>query len=394
VTITVATLDSNDHRTTPCPPLPPNRPTRRDVVDDAPPPLEPEPEPEWVESWRVDPFEPPATTDEPELEPWEPTDLSEILTGDDTPPTRLLTRVDGEGLIYAGKLNSLNGETELAKSIKALFGALQEMRAGRHVVWVDLEDSPRTAVARARTLGATDELIAKFFHYISPGGRLDEDTAHQLVDRFDPSLVVVDSMTELLALHGADSYHSTELAIIHRTLRAFTVNGAAVLVIDHVAKDREARGRYAIGSERKLSGLDGVALTVKLLKPFGRGMHGTSSITVAKDRLGWVRPLAVDKVVAEFHLHEDGRAELVVPDEQTANDDWQPTFYMEKVSRWLELHPDSTVTDVRSAGLGTTKYVNTARAELEAAGHLTVTRDGRANRLNITTPYRQDQTHD
>jgi hypothetical protein len=34
--------------------------------------------------------------------------------------------------------------------------------------------------------------------------------------------------------------------------------GAAVLVLDHVVKNVETRGRWATGSQHKLAGLDGV----------------------------------------------------------------------------------------------------------------------------------------
>lgn len=66
--------------------------------------------------------------------------------------------------------------------------------------------------------------------------------------------------------------------------------GAAVVVIDHVGKDREARGRFAIGAQSKMSYLTGASYMVEILEPLGVGMIGKLSIRIGKDRRGQVRP--------------------------------------------------------------------------------------------------------
>ncbi len=63
--------------------------------------------------------------------------------------------------------------------------------------------------------------------------------------------------------------------------------GAAVVMIDHVTKDSESRGRFAIGGQAKLAGLTGAAYTVDVAHPLGTGCAGSSSC--ASPRIGQAR---------------------------------------------------------------------------------------------------------
>ena len=63
-------------------------------------------------------------------------------------------------------------------------------------------------------------------------------------------------------------------------------------------------------SERKLSGLDGAAYALEVLRPFGRERTGQAKITLAKDRCGYVRQHeGPGKTVALFELESwpDGK---------------------------------------------------------------------------------------
>ena len=68
----------------------------------------------------------------------------------------------------------------------------------------------------------------------------------------------------------------------------------AVLVLDHVTKSSEGRGRYAIGSERKLSGITGAAYVLEVTRPWSRALggepvYGAAVLKITKDRPGYVR---------------------------------------------------------------------------------------------------------
>jgi len=66
------------------------------------------------------------------------------------------------------------------------------------------------------------------------------------------------------------------------------------LTIDHVTKSKDTRGNYAIGAQAKRADIDGVAVSVAVEQPFGRGIDGALSLTVTKDRPGFVRAICPD----------------------------------------------------------------------------------------------------
>ena len=83
-------------------------------------------------------------------------------------------------------------------------------------------------------------------------------------------------------------------------IEPFRLCDVATIVIDHVPKSLENRGRFAIGSERKVGSTD-VHLGFEVVEPVRRGANGLYRVMVHKDRLGYLhRPKA-----AEFVLVSD-----------------------------------------------------------------------------------------
>jgi hypothetical protein len=104
------------------------------------------------------------------------------------------------------------------------------------------------------------------------------------------TLVIIDGVTEAMAAHGLNPLDNADAATFsHRLPVPFAVAGATVLMIDHVTKAAEGRGRYALGAQHKLAAVDGAAYTIDLLRPFGHGLRGLAKISIAKDRPGRVR---------------------------------------------------------------------------------------------------------
>ena len=61
----------------------------------------------------------------------------------------------------------------------------------------------------------------------------------------------MDGITEAMSLHGLQLQDNNDVARFMVMLpRRFARTGAAALLIDHVTKDRETRGRYAIGAQQ------------------------------------------------------------------------------------------------------------------------------------------------
>jgi hypothetical protein len=253
---------------------------------------------------------------------WSPIDLRPLLAGEhdelEEAPS-MLARGDGPALLYAGKVHSFAGEPESGKTWLALYACGDTIQhTTERVLYLDCEDSARGVIARLRALGVDDDAIAERFDYIRPEepltkpGRADLDAA--LGDR--PALVVLDGVTEAMVMHDLDPSNNRDVAAFMEQLpRPLARSGAAVVLIDHVVKAKDGRGRYAIGAQHKLAGLDGAAYSFEAIRPFGRGREGVARIEVTKDRPGFVRQIAeAGTRVAELYLRsrEDGRVELEV----------------------------------------------------------------------------------
>ncbi len=182
-------------------------PVDRTAVDDAP-------------AW--EPPEEQSISGPPAISSWESVDLGPVLRGERvTLPPSVLTRDDGICLLYPGRLNAAIGETESLKSWFAALAAKQELAAGHHVIYLDFEDTPETAVERLRALGTTVEQIGSLFTYMQPEGPFD-DLAKIMVDeaiakRGAPTLVVSDGVTEAMSLAGLDPRDGSDVAAFYIT---------------------------------------------------------------------------------------------------------------------------------------------------------------------------------
>jgi len=178
------------------------------------------------------------------------------------------------------------------------------------------------------------------------------------------SLVVVDGVTEAMTMHNLDLNSNQDAAAFYHLLPRWIADlGPAVVLIDHVTKNAETRGRFAIGAQHKLAGLDGVSYTVEKIKgrPFGVGRTGAAKILVAKDRPGRVREHTPDgENIGTFWLESrDGlviaRIDAATGMSTTTTDGRtydRPTQLMEKVSRFVEGNPRVSRTQIVEAKLG------------------------------------------
>lgn len=314
---------------------------------------------------------------------WEPINLYPIVTGTAVvEPPSLLTRDDGVPLLYAGRINAFVGEPESLKTFLALLAVAQEITAGHHVVYNDFEDAPVSAVERLVALGATNEDILDFFSYYEgvPPQLSDADQQEmlQLIEDQGPvTLAVFDGVTEAMAALGLDPNQGSDVVEFYRGApRWFAEQGAAVLLLDHVVKDRTGRGRWAIGSERKLSGIDGAAYVLQAITPFGRGRSGQVKITVAKDRPGHVRQHeGQGRVIAVFQPQSQPNGKissyLVPPEPSSEGGGFRPTVYMERVSRTLENATEPlTGRQVREQTRGKAEYIANALTRLVEEGYV------------------------
>jgi hypothetical protein len=325
---------------------------------------------------------------------WAPIDLTALIEGGDLEqPAELLTRTDGQSLLYRGKLHSTSGEPEAGKGWLATAGSAECLAAGEVVIYIDFEDSPQTLVQRLLALGVQADHITAGLLYIRPDEPFTDISSAELQQAIarQPALAILDGVTEALALQGLDLGDNTDVAKWLELLpRPLSRSGAAVVLIDHVVKSREDRGRYAIGAQHKLAGVD-VAYTLEVIEPFGRGRQGLSKIKVQKDRPGHVRQHAHEGRVADMHLTsgEDGTVTIELRPPETGPT-FRPTWLMEQISIAIEQSPGLTKSDIRRDLKGKNDAKDAALRILIEEGHVNVQIDGQARRHHSLQNYRQD----
>jgi AAA domain len=279
----------------------------------------------------------PGVKDRPDSS-WAPVNLEPILEGGtDDPPPSILTRTDGQALFYTSRVHVIAGEPESGKGWLVCRAVVDELHAHQHVVYIDFETTASEIVSRLVSLGARVDEVVEFFHYIRPDEPLgDVDPASIATGA---TLVIVDGTTEALATFGLKLESNTDQAAFLKMLaRPMADAGAAVVLLDHVTKDRDRRGRWAIGSQHKLAGTD-VTYMLDQKMPFGRGLSGVSRLTVSKDRPGYIRAASVSgKTAGDVRLSSDPDTGSVAVEIHpgVAASDFRPTFLMERISRYLE----------------------------------------------------------
>lgn len=293
---------------------------------------------------------------------WRFEDLTQLASGVELPPTpTVFQREDGQGLFYRGAVNDLHGEPGCGKSMIAQIAAAQELKSSHDVIYIDYEDSARNVVKRLLLLGVTGEQIVAHFHYVRPSAKPSSPTSldgwRETLDYADTAtLTVIDGVTSCLAYAGLDSNSGDDIAAWYNTMpRLISACGPAVVLIDHVVKSKDNRGRYAGGSMQKLALIDGISYSVNMTKPVGKGVRGTIVIKSGKDRISEIEEhCAVSWDSNGSHLREAARIEInstnpklmhvtiarpnMMPseDRQTKRDDFRPTGLMEKISQLVE----------------------------------------------------------
>ena len=309
-----------------------------------------------------------------------------------------LARSDGRCLLYAGRMHLIHGEPTAGKTFFALAAVLEVLQMGGAAAYLDYEDSLAGIVGRLLALGAEPEHLRDRFLYLrqdGPFGPAEKTELGNRIRALNPDLVILDGVAEALSRDGLSEDKATEVvAWVEKLPRWLARTGAAVLMLDHVAKDRESRGRWARGSSAKLAAVDGAAYEANVVVPFSRHRAGKSALKVAKDRHGTFE-LGSTAAVAVITPHADGERvvfELEPPEVASASsaDPWKPTVLMRRVSDELE----RAVTPLTARALkdlvpGKPKLVAEAIARLVAEGWAVKYRLGSAEYLRLERPYRE-----
>lgn len=242
------------------------------------------------------------STDLATISSWTPRPILDITRelAKETLPD-IFTRTDGKALHYRGRINGFIGEAESGKTWLALHAVAQQLNQGQTVIWTDFEDSPNGILARLRALNLTDTQLDRFLYlrpeetYGPTGRTILTDTVNDL----RPSLIITDGVNAAMTLLGLDINSNNDASyFFQHLLQPLTRSpderpGAAVVYIDHVAKNKETRGKGALGAGAKRAMTTGCTISVGVKSYPAPGRTGELRLRVDKDRPGLVRAEAV-----------------------------------------------------------------------------------------------------
>jgi len=325
---------------------------------------------------------------------WAAVELTAALEGRTEEPPAILARSDGRCLIYpGGRIHAFHAEPEALKTWLLLKAISEPLMDGDPALFIDFEDSAASIVQRLLDLGVTTTEIAHGLIYIRPDEPLTEATLPDLDRAIDrrPALAVIDGVTEAFSRNGLNPLDNSDVANWLDLLpRRITRAGIPTVTLDHVVKDREQRGRYAIGAQHKLAGVD-VAYSLKVIEPFGRGRDGLVVIKVEKDRPGRVREFAKDGQVALLKAtsRPDGSVSLSLEPPDLEATPFRPTGQMERISLAVETDPGLSKRAIREAVRGKRAVADLALEMLISERYIDVRRDGQTCCHHSLKPYRE-----
>jgi hypothetical protein len=192
-------------------------------------------------------------------------------------------------VIYAPALIWVMGEPASGKSFLCLQWALDVMKSGKSVIWLDEEAGPGDTIHKLRALGATDIQLHKLFRYLPPEGRSLQAEAQELrhfVEESNPGLIVMDSAAALLANANINENDNSPVGAFMNKAVLPLVKDLEIptVVIDHKTKNN-VNTSYARGASSKLGVVD-LALNVELKESFSKEQSGSFEVRVNKDRAG------------------------------------------------------------------------------------------------------------
>lgn len=308
-------------------------------------------------------------------------------------PTVAPVLPNGGCLLYGGRLNEIHGEPCVGKTNVALALCLPLLREGRGILYVDPEDTARSAVRRLLAFGAEPAQVVAHFHHTQCPEVQDYPRLIAWATSARPALVVIDGCAEILASLGLDENDPGDfLSFCRDRLQPFTELGCAVLLADHVVKSAEGRGRWARGTGAKMGKYDGVSYSVELGKSYSPSLPGHVRLRIAKDRNGGIG--VIGQAIAEIHFTPDELQETTEVKfrrplaKNDGHEPFTPTSIMERISRRLEEYPDSSQRDLRA--LGKSQYVDLALELLQKDGHLSINPGSgrRSTHYTLLQPYR------
>jgi len=296
----------------------------------------------------------------------------------------------GKFLLYAGRLNEFHGESGIGKTNISLAISSRIMDAGGIVLFLDPEDNPQGIAQRFIALGGIPNHLLTRFKYVHNPEPADYPGLIEWAKRTKPTAVFLDGMAEALVAEGYNEDKAEDvLPFLRQRIRPFADAGAAVVIADHVAKNKESRGRNPRGSGGKLGRYDGCAYVVELIKAYSPTTAGSVRLLIAKDRNGGVGH--VGERIAELHFtpDEDGKTLVHFAAPADSGKAFLPTALMERISLFIEtsdLVPSKNA--IEQAVKGRAEYKRQAISSLVELGYLREDKHGSGMQYSSLKPFR------
>jgi hypothetical protein len=239
------------------------------------------------------------------------------------------------GLFYSGRRHLVSGPPEATKTLLAWVIALEVVRSAGVVAFIDFEMGGRATRRLLEDLGWTLDEIACVNYYEPDSAPTENDIAEIIAAGTE--LVVIDAAVGAYGVSGLDDEKRRDAeAWSQLWIAPLFAAGIATILVDHVTKNRETRGKFAIGSERKTGAVD-VHLGLEDVATLTRGGSGLVKVRVHKDRPGHLRR----PYVAELELRSDPITHAITwtlrepGGDAVAGAEFKPTVLMAKVSIFL-----------------------------------------------------------
>jgi len=222
-------------------------------------------------------------------------DVADVLdNGIPDPPTPDIgLRTDGVGLFYSGQYNVVFGDPESGKTLLLDYVTAEVLNAGGGVLRIDLDhNGPEPTVTRLLDFGADEKRLRDHerFLYIQPDSSAQIREIAAVMTVWEPNLVVIDSLGELVPLCSAGTDKADDFTAVHRRyIKPFTDTGAAVVAIDHLSKGSDSRAYGATGTVAKKRVIGGTSIRVTVDSAFTPGKGGSAFLAIHKDRHGGLR---------------------------------------------------------------------------------------------------------
>jgi KaiC/GvpD/RAD55 family RecA-like ATPase len=228
------------------------------------------------------------------------------------------------GLVEGGRplfprraLSMIFGADNAGKSWMMMAIAIQEMKRGEKVLWIDYEayGDIQPIAERFAMSGADPHMLNEMLFICAPKDGVRQthhDQWFNLIREQKISLVVVDSYGEMIARAALDENRDADVANLNaKSLKPLSGQGAAVVIIDHTTKSGSLE--WSAGSKRKRAYAMSVS-TNDEEHGFTDRENGHAMIYCMKSRLGTYRRgelVAVMEVEPGVYL-KDGKNKMVV----------------------------------------------------------------------------------